>query len=254
MALKFKLRDYIHFDYFNQQYPKKQVLAERICLFCHVQFSSKAAVLRHRRFMHYRKRYKGDPIDYNLDSEIEKLQSERVKSITKIGHKRGSEYLCLFDDGSSNWLHLPSDNYHVMQYTDFISSNKPILPTIEDPADWLDFYGNLSVSINSSSSDDDDIDLYHVDKGNKEKVKQLKQRKSRKRSRKECLKDDYQDEMNRFSKTKGLKSNSNNKYVSSDSDSDLNVAAIQDNRNSSDDDAPIIPPKRARAGRTRAKK
>ena len=126
----------IHFDHFCPAFKNKAKLQDRICPFCFVQFASKAAMLRHRANHHKHKRAPKDLFD-DINLEIAALQQSKQEHIEKIINHDTKSYLCLFEDGSTEWISLSNDNEHVKIYRNRLNDKVPAMPSLDDHETYL---------------------------------------------------------------------------------------------------------------------
>ena len=115
MAVNIRMPKEITMDYYNEQFQDKKKLLARICPFCGVQFSSHAAVLRHRRYHHPRKRARNDTFT-DINIQIDQLQNLKNQTTSRIVNFDGHQHLVEFEDCITEYMDLCDDNELVMSY------------------------------------------------------------------------------------------------------------------------------------------
>ena len=196
LALNVALPKEMTMDYFNQQFMDKSKLLDRICPFCGLQCSSKASVLRHRKYYHYRQRASKDVWD-DIDLEVKHLQRLKIQKILKVIHHDGDQYLVQFNDDTFEYMVSSNDNDLVIDYRKRLRKNEVKVLEVDTMDKLTDYYAKKGI-INLSDGEDIDVmmDKFHIDNKNNNVTNKNTQKRirKRKRSRKEMIMDDSSDD------------------------------------------------------------
>eukprot|EP01084_Bolivina_argentea_P213201 362173_1 len=116
----------IPFDFYNAEFKDKD-WNEVKCPFCNVYCVSKAAMLRHRRSLHYNQRTPKDA-NIDIDAMIKDIELEQMSFIKTVMLHDHGKYLCHFTDNRLLWVALSKNHVKVQEYEDYLK-NKPQPPT-----------------------------------------------------------------------------------------------------------------------------
>ncbi len=133
----------IPFDYYNAEFKEKDWNTVK-CPFCVAKyFPSHAAMLRHRRALHFNQRTPKDN-DIDIDVLIQKIELKEQESINKIVLENKSKYLCQMKDNTLVWKCLDKNHGKVKEYEHFLQTQ--IQPPTKDGLslvtnkNWLPFF------------------------------------------------------------------------------------------------------------------
>ena len=115
------LRDDAPYDFCAPSARNK--MADRTCPSCRLSFPSKAAMLRHRRALHFRSRER-------LPEDWQQQLESCTQDISRVINEKQGSFLCVLTDGSLEWQELHENDYRVNKFRAARLQSMPVISII----------------------------------------------------------------------------------------------------------------------------